>query len=133
MYFRFFLQIGAFNPGYPHCIHTNKKSCLITIKNPNIEPLKCQNQYEIATDNTDFLFKVTISDINSKIFYSIVKEQRIDVNGVSATFSDNFYFQIDSTTGRIVPRISIINIQYSNILITVKAIDLLGLSTATTC
>ena len=74
-----------------------------------------------------------MSDSNSKILYSIVKEERIKENGIAETISDKFYYQIDSTTGRIVLRISIVDIQYANILITIKATDLLGLSAAATC
>ena len=128
-------SIGAFNPGYPDCIYTNQRSCLINILNPNVQELKCANDFSISQNNQTYQVKVSNADTNSKLLYRIVNEERfIRSTGQSQLFSlSPFLYKINAFTGLVEANFDHSNLPYSSILLNVEVSDTFQLSSPTKC
>ena len=127
-------SVGVFNPGYPDCMYSNQRQCLINILNPNIQQLKCVNDFSVSTNSTFFQLKVHIPNINSKLYFRILNEERIvDTNGQSDSYTNNYFYKVNPITGILESDFSQANIHYSSILVTVEVNDMFQLSSPTKC
>lgn len=127
-------SIGAFNPGYPDCMYTNQRSCLINILNPNLQQLKCANDFAISQNNTAFSLQIHNADVNSKLVYKIVKEERFhSSNGQGQLYQNNFMYKVNAITGLVEADFETANAPYSSVLLTVEVSDIFQLTSSTNC
>jgi len=126
-------SVGVFNPDYPDCQHISQRSCLINILNPNLRQLRCSNDFTVADANTHFDLKVNQVDLNSKLHYTIIAEDRTPfANRQLTTAQSGFIYKIDQNTG-LIELADQHQTTYSSVIVTVSIRDVFQLSASTQC